>query len=179
MIGVDKIDDIRRLGRRGASVASIARDTGVSEPTVRKYLRECDLSERPPAVGRAPESPLLEPFAELVDSWLLEDRRCWFKQRHTAKRVFDRLVSERGFEGSYTTVQRYVRRRREELAAEADDNVNVKIDDRATVSPPPARPRRRLPRYRTFVVLVGPLLPNPPSSCRSGRPSACTTCPLS
>ena len=38
MIGVDKIDDIRRLGRGGASVASIARDTGVSEPTVRKYL---------------------------------------------------------------------------------------------------------------------------------------------
>ena len=34
-MGVDKIDDIRRLGRSGASVASIARDTGVSEPTVR------------------------------------------------------------------------------------------------------------------------------------------------
>ena len=66
MIGVDKIDDIRRLGRSGASVASIARDTGVSEPTVRKYLREPDLSERPPAVGRAPGSPLLEPFAGLV-----------------------------------------------------------------------------------------------------------------
>ena len=120
MIGVDKIDDIRRLGRGGASVASIARDTGVSEPTVRKYLRETDLSERPPAVGRAPESPLLEPFAALVDSWLLEDRRCWYKQRHTAKRVFDRLVAEKGFEGSYSTVRRYVRRRREELAAELD-----------------------------------------------------------
>ena len=79
MIGVDKIDDIRRLGRNGATVASIARDTGVSEPTVRKYLREPDLSERPPAVGRAPESPLVEPFAALIDSWLLEDRRCWRK----------------------------------------------------------------------------------------------------
>ena len=120
MIGVDKIDDIRRLGRGGASVASIARDTGVSEPTVRKYLREPGLSERPPAVGRAPESPSLEPFAELVDSWLLEDRRRWFKRRHTARRVYDRLVEEQGFDGSYTTVQRYVKRRREELAAELD-----------------------------------------------------------
>lgn len=120
MIGVDKIDDIRRLGRNGATVASIARDTGVSEPTVRKYLREPDLSERPPAVGRAPESPLLEPYAELIDSWLLEDRRRWLERRHTAKRVYDRLVGERGFEGSYSTVQRYVRRRREELAAELD-----------------------------------------------------------
>ena len=75
MVGVDKIDDIRRLGRGGASVASIARDTGVSEPTAGKHLRETDLSERTPAVGRAPEPPLLEPFAALVDSWLLEDRR--------------------------------------------------------------------------------------------------------
>lgn len=118
MIGADKIDDIRRLGRGGASVASIARDTGVSEPTAGKCLRETDLSERPPAVGRAPESPLPGPFAALVDSWLLEDRRCWYKQRHTAKRVFDRLVAEEGFEGSYSTVRRCVRRRREELAAE-------------------------------------------------------------
>lgn len=119
MIGVDKIDDIRRLGRGGASVASIARDTGVSEPTVRKYLRAEDLSERPPEVGGAPESPTLEPYRELVDSWLLEDRRLWRKQRHTARRVYDRLVAERGFAGSYSTVQRYVRRRRAELAAEA------------------------------------------------------------
>lgn len=120
MIGVDKIDDIRRLGRNGASVASISRDTGVSEPTVRKYLREQDLSERPPEIGGAPRSPLLEPFEALIDSWLLEDRRCWRKQRHTAKRVYDRLVAEEGFEGSYSTVRRYVRRRREELAAGLD-----------------------------------------------------------
>lgn len=121
MIGVDKFDDIRRLGRSGASVASIARDTGVSEPTVRKHLREPDLSERPPVVGRAPESPLLEPFAETIDSWLREDRRCWHKRRHTARKVFDRLVEEEeGFRGSYSTVQRYVRRRRGELAAELD-----------------------------------------------------------
>ena len=120
MIGVHKIEDIRRLGRVGASVASIARDTGVSEPTVRKYLREGDLSERPPEVGRSPRSPMLEPYAEAIDSWLAEDRRCWRKQRHTARRVYDRLVEEMGFEGSYSTVQRYVRRRRRELAAGRD-----------------------------------------------------------
>lgn len=79
MIGVDKIDDIRKLGRGGASIASIARDVGVSEPTVRKSLRGPDLSERPPAVWRAPEPPLPGPLAGLVDSWLLEDRRCWSK----------------------------------------------------------------------------------------------------
>ena len=120
MIGMDKIDDIRRLGRSGASVASIARDTGVSEPTVRKYLKKADFSERPPKIGRVPKSPLLAPCTGLIDSWLAEDRRCWHKQRHTAKRVYDRLVEEQGFTGSYSTVRRYVKRRRAEIAAELD-----------------------------------------------------------
>ena len=31
------------------------------------------------------------------------------KQRHTARRIYDRLVAERGYAGSYTTVQRFVR----------------------------------------------------------------------
>lgn len=40
MIGVDKIDDIGRLGRSGASVSPVARDTEVPGPTMRKYLRQ-------------------------------------------------------------------------------------------------------------------------------------------
>ncbi|MDP9859236.1 transposase-like protein [Olsenella profusa DSM 13989] len=44
MIGVEKISAIRSLGRSGESVAGIGRRTGVSEPTVRKYLREEDFS---------------------------------------------------------------------------------------------------------------------------------------
>lgn len=120
MIGMDKIDDTRRLGRSGASVASIARDTGVSEPTVRKYLKKAGFSERPPKIGRVPKSPLLAPCTGLIDSWLAEDRRCWHKQRHTAKRVCDRLVEEQGFTGSYSTVRGHVKRRRAEIAAGLD-----------------------------------------------------------
>lgn len=37
--------------------------------------------------------------------WLREDLRVSRKQRHTAKRVHERLVAERGFEGSYETVK--------------------------------------------------------------------------
>ena len=58
---------------------------------MRKYLREGDLSERP---------PILEPYADAIDSWLAEDRRCWRKRRHTARRVYDRLVEEMGYGGS-------------------------------------------------------------------------------
>lgn len=120
MIGVDKIEDIRRLGRRGEPVAAIARATGVSEPTVRKYLRAESLAELPPDPGRRRSSPLLEPYADAIDGWLEDDRRVWRKQRHTARRVYERLRDELGYEGSYSTVQRYVRAWREEAAAAGD-----------------------------------------------------------
>jgi transposase len=119
MIGVDKVEDIRKMGRRGATVAEISRETGVSEPTVRKYLRAGDLSPEPPR-AREPRSGLLGPYEATIDGWLEGDRRNWRKQRHTAARVYARLRDEEGYEGSYSTVQRYVKRRREEMAAEAD-----------------------------------------------------------
>ena len=61
---------------------------------------------------------LLPPLYELfggpgvIDSILEEDRTVHRKQRHTAKRVFDRLCDEHGFTGSYTIVKDYIRERR-------------------------------------------------------------------
>jgi len=65
-----------------------------------------------------PELPVVRP--SLLDEhagWLGEvlasDRLVRPKQRHTAKRLFDRLVAERGYAGSYSVVQRWVKRWRE------------------------------------------------------------------
>ena len=119
MIGVDKIEDIRKRARDGEPIAAIARALGVSEPTVRKYARMEDLSPEPPR-RREPESELLAPYEGTIDSWLDDDCRNWRKQRHTATRVYVRLRDEEGYAGSYSTVQRYVKRRREEMARERD-----------------------------------------------------------
>lgn len=119
MIDVDTIEDIRKRARRGESVASIARTCGVSEPTVRKYRDMEDLSPEMPE-AREPESPLLEPYMQTIDAWLEEDRKVWWKQRHTATRIFARLKADEGYGGSYSTVRRYVKRRREEMARELD-----------------------------------------------------------
>ena len=119
MIGVDKTGDIRRRARRGEPIAAIARAVGVSEPTARKYARMDDLSPEPPR-RRKPESEVLAPYEGTIDSWLDDDCRNWRKQRHTAMRVYVRLRDELGYDGSYSTVQRYVRRRREEMARERD-----------------------------------------------------------
>lgn len=102
---------IREMSIRGSSQREIARALHVSRNTVSKYLSE-DLSPAPPV--RPPHaSPTMEPFAEEVSSWLEADLLVPRKQRHTAKRVHDRLVAEHGFEGSLSTVERFVRDWRE------------------------------------------------------------------
>ena len=119
MIDVDKIEDIRKRARRGQPVAVIARELHVSEPTVRKYRDMEDLSQRP-GPEREPQFPSLDGLTDKIDAWLEDDVRQWRKQRHTAVRVYVRLRDEEGYQGSYSTVQRYVRRRREQMARERD-----------------------------------------------------------
>lgn len=119
MIGAGKIEDIRKGARGGEPIASIARAVGASEPTARKYARMKDLSPEPPR-RREPESEVLAPYEGTVDSWLDDDRRNWRKRRHTAARAYVRLRDEEGHTGGHSTAQRYVRRRREEMARERD-----------------------------------------------------------
>jgi transposase len=49
--------------------------------------------------------PALNGFTGIIDSWLDGDREVHRKQRHTAKRVFERLREEHGFTGGYTIVR--------------------------------------------------------------------------
>lgn len=72
MTGMPQIQSIRRMGRNGESVASIARKQHVSGPTVRKYLRMDDLSEKPPVRKR--RGSVVDPYPPLIERWLAEDR---------------------------------------------------------------------------------------------------------
>ena len=82
-------NSIRLLWRQGDSVAEIARKTGVSRDTVYKYRDMDDFSPEPPA--RRAQGSKLDPYRPLIESWLDDDMRSGRKQRHTAKRVHDRL----------------------------------------------------------------------------------------
>ena len=65
----------------------------------------------PPGYRRAKlrQRPKMEPFLPRIAEILEADRRAPKKQRHTAKRVFDRLVAEHAFDGSYESVKEAVR----------------------------------------------------------------------
>ena len=109
---------IRILDAQGVSWREIARRLGVSRDTVRKYATMEDCSPKP-AVRKGRRS-LTDAYSGTVDSWLFADRLMPRKQRHTARRVYARLVEEEGFEGSYSSVQRYVKRWREEHRSDGD-----------------------------------------------------------
>lgn len=105
------VQDIRRLDRQGLSRSEIARRLHVDRGTVAKYTDMEDLSPKRPSDRRF--GTKLDGFMPVVDGWLEADRLLPGKQRHTARRVHDRLVAEHGFTGSYSVVQRYVKRWRE------------------------------------------------------------------
>jgi hypothetical protein len=59
--------------------------------------------------------PAVDGWAEAIDGWLVADRELPRKQRHTARRIWQRLVAEHGAQLAEVTVSRYVARRRVEL----------------------------------------------------------------
>jgi transposase len=71
-----------------------------------------------PPVKRAPvwhPAPKLGEHHALIDAWLEADCDAPREQRHTARRVWQRLVEEHGAVVSERQVSRYVRERRREL----------------------------------------------------------------
>ena len=94
----------------GLSGRQIARDFGISRDSVAKMLAYSE----PPGYRRvAPiRRPKLDPFTAQIDQWLAEDTVRPRKQRHTAKRIFERLRDECRFNGGYTIVKDYVRHRK-------------------------------------------------------------------
>jgi transposase len=100
---------IKELQAEGLGPSAIARRLGLDRKTVAKYLAQDDFSPPPPVVR--PDKPsLLDPYKSVIQQWLDGDRPVFHKQRHTAQRIYERLQAEYpAFQGSYSTVQRYVK----------------------------------------------------------------------
>ena len=108
MYSVDVYLRVRRAVMvEGKSIREVSREFGLHRDTVRKMLAY----SVPPGYRRQtpPRRPKLEPFTGVIDRILEDDLGRPGKQRHTAKRIFERLRDEYGFDGGYTTVKDYVR----------------------------------------------------------------------
>lgn len=113
---------IRTLDADGMPSRKIATQLGVSRNTVAKYVNQQDFSPSPPT--RQPAS-LVDAYDNIVEGWLLDDLRQPRKQRHTGRRVYDRLVTEHDYTGSYATVQRWVKRWRQAHAEAGDGFIEL------------------------------------------------------
>jgi transposase len=111
---VEQFEQIRRdHAREGLSIRELASRHGVHRRAVRQALE----SAIPPA-KRPPESrpaPKLGPYRPVIDEILKADRKAPRKQRHTARRIWQRLVEEHGAGVSERQVCRYVQVKRREL----------------------------------------------------------------
>jgi hypothetical protein len=120
---VELFEQIRRDGRReGLSIRELAERHQVHRRTVRQAL---DSAVPPPrkAYPRRPR-PAVDPYAAVIDAWLVADREVPRKQRHTARRIWQRLVAEHAARVAEVTVSRHVARRRVELGL---DRVQVAV----------------------------------------------------
>src|SRR5436190_19316152 len=112
---VEQFELIRRASREeGLSVRELARRFEVHRRTVRQALLDAT-----PPVRKTPvrTAPTLGAHVQTVRGWLIEDRAAPRKQRHTARRVWQRLVDEQDAVVAESTVRHLVARLRREVGS--------------------------------------------------------------
>jgi transposase len=97
----------RRVLVDGLSKREACRRYAIHWLTLKKILSH----EEPPGYRRVkpPRRPTTEPVLPIIRQILDDDATAPRKQRHTAKRIWERLRAEHGFRGGYTSVKDAVR----------------------------------------------------------------------
>lgn len=110
---------------KGLNYAEIAKETGNDVKTIKKYIEQDDFGAKGPVkeniLSKKKESRL-DAFKSTIDRWLEEDIKNRRKQRHTAKRIYTRLIELHGetFGCSYRLVAHYVKDKKEQLYGKKD-----------------------------------------------------------
>ncbi|MDM8515603.1 IS21 family transposase [Desulfobacterales bacterium HSG16] len=101
----------------GKSIRQLAKETGHSRNTIRKMLKGEYESYK---IRNNQVYPVLGKYVEIIEKWLKSDLQNPRKQRHTARRVYNRLVNEHGFTGAESTVRVHVRKVRMKISRSDD-----------------------------------------------------------
>ena len=114
---MELFEQIRRDYEFGVgTIAGVSRKLGVHRRMVREALRSAEPAPTKPQQRRLRK---LDATTEFIDKVLRADISAPPKQRHTARRIFDRLKTEHPvFSGSERSVRGYVQRRRQQLGLE-------------------------------------------------------------
>ena len=112
---MDQIYRIRYLRKfEGKSLRNIAKTTGHDFDTVKKYAEKDNFNLEPKV--KQQRQGKLAPYEDIVREWLRKDIDAPHKQRHTAKRVYDRLREQYPeFDASDRSVRTLVAKLKEDL----------------------------------------------------------------
>ena len=105
MSRVKLFEEIRRERRGGASIRGLADTHGVHRRTAHQAIED---AVPPPRKTPQRDTPVLGPWKDTIRGWLIDDLEVPKKQRHTAHRVWERLVGEYGAQVGESTVRRFV-----------------------------------------------------------------------
>jgi len=117
-IEVDIYEKIRYYHvHEGLSQRAIAQILGISRTTVKKYIDGNQVPwERSGISGRTPYV-VTSDIEDIIKGYLIEDDNEKIKkQRHTARRIHERLVDEHNFSGGESTIRPIVARLKEKTA---------------------------------------------------------------
>ncbi|WP_240033885.1 IS21 family transposase [Oceanobacillus profundus] len=102
----------------GLSQRQIAIKLGISRNTVSKYLKQ----NKPPTTIKRKHTYSGKEYSDetkrvlpIIDQWLEDDLKRWGKQKHTAARIYKRLVDEYDFKGSESNIRKVVAKRKKKL----------------------------------------------------------------
>ena len=97
----------RRVLVDGSSKRSVCREFQVHWDTLAKILGNSE----PPGYRQSQprEKRKIGPFLGVIEEILKQDQHTHRKQRHTKRRIFDRLRAEYGYTGGYTAVKEAIR----------------------------------------------------------------------
>ena len=120
---MEQFERIRRDARdEGMSIRALAERHKVHRRTVRAALADAVPPTRKPPARTA---PVLGPYEATIRRWLTEDLDAPRKQRHTARRVWQRLLEEEGAVVAESSVRNLVA----VLKAEINGSKGVVLDD--------------------------------------------------
>ena len=119
MTRVEQFEDIRR-DRRTLNLS--IHELAMKHKVHRRKVREALASAQPPE-RKIPEreAPVLGPWRKVVREWLVADKDVPEKQRHTARRVWQRLRDEHGVVAAESSVRELVAELRAEIAKNTHD----------------------------------------------------------
>ena len=112
MIQVDEKERIRRLYFiKRHSIREIAKELHHSRKTIRKAIADASILEY--RLTTTKPKTVMGDYLPIIENWLKEDKERPKKQRHTAHRIFERLVKEHFFPGAERTVRENVSKLRQ------------------------------------------------------------------